>query len=421
MTVSLLLSGCSPSDPAAEAPDACSGLKVTVAGTDGDDRLKGTPGPDVIAGDDGNDVIDGLGGDDVVCGGAGADRLNGGAGDDIVDGGLDERYEEDADYYQWAGDSLTGGPGDDELIVGDHQGHDPVDELIYADAHGPVTVDLNAGSATGGAGTDRIAGEVAGVLGSPYDDRLLGTAASERLMGWAGGDVIEGRGGDDRLDAVGQADQLFGPTPATIDAATDVNVLRGGPGRDEIGGGDGRDTLTGGPGDDTMSGEAGPDRVLGGTGNDQVGDTAIATTEAGAQAQLLDGGPGRDRISGVFLALTGRPQDVFTDVTGTLDLAAGTLTASGVAPGRRAGFAVPVRSFEDASTSPGTWTMYGTDGPNRIIAFDEKHPVVLRACGGDDELAGTFRDDVLDGGSGSDSARGYTGKDRYVSIENKSS
>lgn len=70
----------------------CAGRPVTLVGTEGDDLLRGTPGPDVILGLGGDDRIEGRGGDDVLCGGKGADRLEGGAGDDQLFGqsGVDE-------------------------------------------------------------------------------------------------------------------------------------------------------------------------------------------------------------------------------------------------------------------------------------------------------------------------------------------
>ncbi len=49
--------------------------------------LLGTQGDDVIVGTDGPDVIIGLSGDDVICGGDGDDRINGNNGDDSIDAG----------------------------------------------------------------------------------------------------------------------------------------------------------------------------------------------------------------------------------------------------------------------------------------------------------------------------------------------
>jgi hypothetical protein len=66
----------------------CGGKKkVTIFGTEGDDRLRGTRTADVIAGLRGDDAIAGRGGRDLICGGRGKDRLRGGPGRDRVRGG----------------------------------------------------------------------------------------------------------------------------------------------------------------------------------------------------------------------------------------------------------------------------------------------------------------------------------------------
>jgi Ca2+-binding RTX toxin-like protein len=93
-----------PSTPAGSTA-RCAGLKATIAGTAGPDRLVGTPGPDVIAGLGGNDTISGLGGNDIVCGGGGNDTIAGGPGNDRL-------------YGELGNDNLNGGPGNDLLVGG---------------------------------------------------------------------------------------------------------------------------------------------------------------------------------------------------------------------------------------------------------------------------------------------------------------
>jgi Ca2+-binding RTX toxin-like protein len=61
---------------------SCSGKTADIVGTEGNDRLRGTPKADTIAGLGGNDKIKGRGGKDVICGGAGKDRIDGGGGKD---------------------------------------------------------------------------------------------------------------------------------------------------------------------------------------------------------------------------------------------------------------------------------------------------------------------------------------------------
>jgi Ca2+-binding RTX toxin-like protein len=94
---------------AAAPAGAADGKGCTKLGTSGDDRLKGTAGPDVICAGAGNDQISGLSkgdrviagpGDDFLSGGKGPDHLLGGPGDDQMIGGKGR-------------DTVKGGPGQD--------------------------------------------------------------------------------------------------------------------------------------------------------------------------------------------------------------------------------------------------------------------------------------------------------------------
>lgn len=52
--------------PASAGVFSAAGLRCTIVGTSGDDKLAGTPGKDVICGLGGNDKINGGGGNDIV-------------------------------------------------------------------------------------------------------------------------------------------------------------------------------------------------------------------------------------------------------------------------------------------------------------------------------------------------------------------
>lgn len=104
-------------------PETCNGLEATIVGTDGNDTLYGTDGPDVIVGLDGNDRIYGYEGDDVICAGSGRDRAFGGGGDDIINGGaandqLFGGFGNDVLRGQVGRDTLRGGNGNDLLDGG---------------------------------------------------------------------------------------------------------------------------------------------------------------------------------------------------------------------------------------------------------------------------------------------------------------
>jgi len=93
----------------------CGDQRATLRGTDGADRLVGTPRRDVIQAGAGDDLVDGRGGGDLICGGPGDDMLRGGASVDALrgDAGNDLLQGDTED------DVLLGGPGDDRAEGGD--------------------------------------------------------------------------------------------------------------------------------------------------------------------------------------------------------------------------------------------------------------------------------------------------------------
>jgi len=118
--------------PVHAADPTCFGRAATIIGvagediigTDGDDVIVGTSGPDHIEGRGGDDIIcsaddaalgtDGGGGPDWIDGGDGADQISGSYGDDIIIGG-----DGDDDINAVAGDDLIlGGRGDDTIWTG---------------------------------------------------------------------------------------------------------------------------------------------------------------------------------------------------------------------------------------------------------------------------------------------------------------
>lgn len=144
-------------------------LTLQRQGTVAESQFQGTTGIDWLGGWLGNDTILGDAGDDFLVGGP-------------------------------ANDVLDGGPGEDTAW--------------FADAPGPVTVDLAAGRAVGTDGTDVLRG-IEVVVGSRFNDTLIGSAEADTLDGAEGDDQLQGGAGDDLLQG--------GPDDDTLD---------GGPGRD---------------------------------------------------------------------------------------------------------------------------------------------------------------------------------------------
>ncbi len=101
----------------------CGGRLATIAGTSGDDNLRGTDERDIIAAFGGDDLVAGRDGRDLICGGDGNDRISGGPGNDLLKGGGghdDLRGDAGADRLSGGGghDQLHGGRGADRLNGG---------------------------------------------------------------------------------------------------------------------------------------------------------------------------------------------------------------------------------------------------------------------------------------------------------------
>ncbi|MFE0753851.1 CHRD domain-containing protein [Inquilinus sp. NPDC058860] len=125
------------------------------------------------------DVIDGFGGDDKLRGGGGADSLTGGAGNDLLVGGA-------------GGDTLAGGAG--------------IDTAYYTGSAAGVTVDLGAGTASGGHATGDGLSGIEQLFGSGLADRLTGNAGANGLWGDGGNDLLAGGAGADTLKGGAGAD-----------------------------------------------------------------------------------------------------------------------------------------------------------------------------------------------------------------------
>ncbi len=210
-------------------PASCdleSGFNI-IHGTEGNDKLEGTPENDIILGYGGDDRIEGMGGNDCLIGGDGHDQLFGNEGNDILWGGesgsevipLVSHY---AATQLRDRDKLYGGDGDDEMY--------------------------------GGADKDRLDGGDGNDLGygGDGDDKLYGGDGNDVLHGENGRDALKGDGGDDTLTGGAERDNI-----------------QGNDGDDELYGDDDDDKLYGGKGDDFIDGGAGDrDALQGSQGTD---------------------------------------------------------------------------------------------------------------------------------------------------------
>lgn len=210
---------------------------------EGTPTLVGGSGRDVILCGSGDEVVAPNGGADTVDGGAGIDTLS--FADSVASVTVDLLHafaesegsrsyvrgfenvigsaQDDVLLGDAHDNTLSGGDGDDVLDGGDGS-----DTVSYVSAPGAVTVNLLAGTAAGGAGTDTLVA-IESVIGSADTDVISGDTGANTLVGGTGNDILDGGAGNDLF--VYHADFTDG----------------------SYGSGDGLDTITGGSGSDTLA------------------------------------------------------------------------------------------------------------------------------------------------------------------------
>lgn len=439
----------------------------------GDDEIHGGLGNDLICGGPGADLVHGGRGNDVVDGGAGDhDRAIGDLGDDKVMGGPGD-YDEAAGGLGI--DVVSGGPGSFDLVHGDY-GYDRMDggpgggdiasfaTDVASPKGGGVWASLAAHKARGD-GHDRLF-RFESLEGSAFDDVLIGDSGDNVIDGGTGDDLIAGGKGRDELHGGQGSDRCRGAKGHTsscgrekrLKASAYVELDRtpgAGGGGLAIVGGDGDDDFTVafdersasfgvtaakgiahgpgctrsspvrvscaaggparwlmadlGPGDDRLRVEgslAGAQnvRIAGGPGDDVIrGGPEDDLIEAGFGADRLYGGAGADGLIG---GVPG-PTFLYGEENGDL-LAAGGGCAGGAivgGPGR------DDASFAETQAHPGLL----------IISFplDKAWVNAIRGCkpvrldDSNEDMEGSFDDDVLIGDGGKNAMLGQPGRDRF--------
>jgi Ca2+-binding RTX toxin-like protein len=188
-----------------------------------------------------------------------------------------------------------------------------------------------------------------------------------------------------------------GPGADWLEAADEPGVLDGGAGEDKLVGGKGDDVLRGGDGNDTIEGRDGGDRIDAGAGDDLLSPDG----HEHANADVVDGGPGTDRIEGDY---TSRFSDTDPPVA---------ITFAGGADDGRPGEGDDLRSVEKVWLNVGG-TFTGTDGPDEFRLSQVGTPSTMAGGGGDDRLRSGDGPDHLDGGAGNDSVDGGFGDDVLI-------
>ena len=388
--------------------------------------------------------------------------IDGGAGDDVIAG-------------RSGGDRMYGGAG--------------VDALDYTESDAAVKVDLSSGATSGGHAEGDTFSGFENVLGSAFNDTMAASADANLFDGGAGLDLVDyyastagvtidlvagtGSGGWAEGDRFIGVEIVAGSTHGDVLRGSNAgDVIRGGDGNDTIFGGDGDDFLYGGDGDDVMFGGAGNDLLDGGRGADTMDggtDGDIVDYSASPGAVLVDlvlqtafggfatgdiiigfesayGGQGNDTLIGNHLAnlLVGRAgddslfgglgNDTLRGDTGsdTLDGGEGTadvldyststlgvsvdLATNAVSGGDATGDVIS--NLEHVFGGSGNDTLRGNGIANRLEGRDGDDLLdgrdgadTLRGGNGTDTLIGGAGDDLLEGGGDSDSLYGGDGND----------
>lgn len=233
-------------------------LADTIYGSTADNSIGGGAGVDTLYGGEGNDTLNSGAGDDILIGGEDV-----GDGDiDTVDysnetNGVTVRYTGDeagtaqgtstgVDTFSeierivfsaaddavvatndTVGVTLNTGAGDDFVEAGSGNdsldGGDDIDTLSYADATGPITVDIGAGTASGtGTGSDTFQNFENFTL-TDQGDTATGSTGNDTISSGAGEDIIYSGGGNDNLQTGADNDTIFAVTDGD-----DVITVNGG-------------------------------------------------------------------------------------------------------------------------------------------------------------------------------------------------
>jgi Ca2+-binding RTX toxin-like protein len=216
--------------------------------------------------------------------------------------------------------------------------------------------------------------------------------------------VVNAGDGDENLNV---SYSLATSIPVTIDggAGSDwINgdagndTLIGGPGEDKLDGGKGDDALDGGDGNDVVLGNAGADRLQGGAGDDELEPDSSEVPSA----DVVDGGPGIDRMDSDYGSKSYNPPKIFVTIT----------PETGPDDGR-AGEGDDIRGVERFTMHSGA-RFVGTDSGEYFKLHQVGDSGELIGNGGDDELLGGDGADRLDGGVGNDKLDGGFGDDAIV-------
>ena len=330
--------------------ETVSGIQHVIGSSVGGDQLTGTTGTQSLTGLAGNDTFDGGGASGITIAGAGinntltfandtagavqvnlqAGTVTGGYGTETVSG-IQRVIGSSVGGDQLTGttgtQSLTGLAGNDTFDGGGASGITIAgaginNTLTFAnDTAGAVQVNLQAGTVTGGYGTETVSG-IQNVVGSAYADSIVAANMAGTIDGGGGNDTIVG--------STSAATTLtFAPASGAVSVNLTQGTASGAYGNEQftnirgVIGSNYNDTVIGGVSNGTLDGGAGVNTlsfsgttssvnvnlvagtVSGAFGNETVshfqnviGSSAADSIVAAAGATTVDGGGGNDTIVG---------------------------------------------------------------------------------------------------------------------------
>ncbi|MHA6196526.1 beta strand repeat-containing protein [Pseudomonas wadenswilerensis] len=273
------------------------GIHTGIASGDtfnGIEKFVGTNQGDIFVGDANANIIDGGAGIDLL---SFASETSGvtldlnGVLTGIVAGDVYtniEAFEGSAFDDTFTGTALVekfiGGAGADTINGGAGK-----DAAWYVTSSAGVSIDLAAGTASGGDAQGDVLSSIEDLAGSAHDDVLIGDAAANMIFGAEGNDIIRGGDGNDYLYGDGIYYSDFG----ALSRPENRSVAQA----DIISGGNGDDTIYGG-GNDTGSilhGDVGNDFIQTANGK-AYGDEGNDRLVGNGFAYELYGGAGADRL-----------------------------------------------------------------------------------------------------------------------------
>ena len=209
-------------------------LLTEIAGTGGDNNLRGHRADEFISGKNGNDTLSGGQGNDILNGDRGGDLIRGGAGDDILAGDRVDHFLNGALRQRPEG---TLHPSGAVSLMGETTGHinawgDPRRQPLPKTALHRFDDD-GTNELKGDNGNDTLrGGDKADLMkGGNGDDLLFGQGGDDLIKGGNGFDLLNGGLGDDTLkgqggiDVADYSDLHFDGISASI-AGVDVNLDR---------------------------------------------------------------------------------------------------------------------------------------------------------------------------------------------------